>query len=106
MDITHVMPVGLALIMALSGCASGRMDTVGPEPRPLGRDLPAYQAPAEPTLSARPPVEEPAGTLSLPEVLRATLLQNPELSATAFRGACGRGADPPGGASSQPRARA
>src|SRR5262249_55405559 len=55
-----------------------------PEPRPLGRHLPAYLAPAAPALSAHHPVEEPQGVLSLEVVLRAGLLQNPELSAAAF----------------------
>jgi len=85
MDVTHLMPVGIVLIVTLSGCASERMEALWPEPRPLARDLPTYRAPAEPSLSARPPIEEPQGALSLEEVLRAALLQNPELSATAFK---------------------
>ena len=72
MDITHVMPVGLALMVALFGCTSERMDAAGPEPRPLGRDLPAYRAPAEPSPSARPPVEEPEGPFSLAESTHRT----------------------------------
>ena len=84
MDVTHLMPVGIALIVTLSGCASERMEVLGPEPRPLEETSQLTEPPAEPSLSARPPDEEPQGTLSLEEVLRAALLQNPELSSTAF----------------------
>ena len=84
MDVTHLMPIGIVLIVTLSGCASERLETLGPEPRPLGRDLPTYRASAKPSLSAQPPIEEPHGALSLEEVLRTALLQNPDLSSTAF----------------------
>jgi cobalt-zinc-cadmium efflux system outer membrane protein len=50
----------------------------------LGRDLPAYRAPAAPFPPAQPPVGELKGALSLEEVLRAALLRNPALSSTAF----------------------
>ena len=84
MDVTHLMPIGIVLIVTLSGCASERLETLGPEPHPLGRDFPTYRASAKPSLSAQPPNEEPHGALSLEEVLRAALLQNPDLSSTAF----------------------
>lgn len=84
MDVTRLMPIGIALLTALSGCATRQMEAVWPEPRPLGINLPAYRAPAEPSRSAHPLLEEPRGALRLEDVLRATLLQNPELSATAF----------------------
>ena len=85
MDVTHLMPIGITLLVALSGCAARQMEAGWPEPRPLGRDLPAYHPAAELSLSTHPLLEEPHGTLSLEDVLRTALLQNPELSATAFQ---------------------
>jgi outer membrane protein, heavy metal efflux system len=84
MDVTHLMPAGMVLIVALSGCAPERMEAIWPEPRPLGREFAAYKPPDEPLRSSQVSPLEPTGVLRLEEVLRRALLQNPELSATAF----------------------
>jgi cobalt-zinc-cadmium efflux system outer membrane protein len=84
MNVKPLMPAGIVLFVALHGCAAERQETVWPEPRPLGREVPVSRAPAEPAPISRLPVEEPTGVLRLEDVLRAALLRNPELSATAF----------------------
>jgi len=84
MEVTHLMPAGMALIVALSGCAPERRDAIWPAPRPLGSALAAYKPPAEPPRPSQVSPLEPTGVLRLEEVLRMALLQNPELSATAF----------------------
>jgi cobalt-zinc-cadmium efflux system outer membrane protein len=85
MDVTHLMPVGMILIV-LSGCASVRMEAVRPEPRPLGQHVPAFQAPdvlpANPSHGPQP--EEPTGVLTLRQALALALLWNPELASTAW----------------------
>ncbi len=61
-------------------CAEG-----APEPRMLGRDLPAYQAPLDPGAPARPEVRaEPSGTLTLVEALRAAVSRSPALAAFSW----------------------
>jgi outer membrane protein, heavy metal efflux system len=86
MDVTHLMPVGMVLIVALSGCASERIEAVRPEPRPLGQHVPAFQAPEElPANPSRgPQPEEPTGVLTLRQVLALALLRNPELASIAW----------------------
>ena len=67
MDVTHLMPVGMVLLLALAGCASERMEAVRPEPRLLGQHASAFQTPQEPpTIPARGlQLEEPTGVLTL-----------------------------------------
>ena len=52
-----------------------------PAPSPLGRELPAFEAPADPAapLPDNPP--EPIGVIRLGDALAAALLRNPELAA-------------------------
>jgi outer membrane protein, heavy metal efflux system len=85
MDVKQLMSVAIVLIITLSGCASERMEAVWPEPRPLGRDIPAYRAASEPLPPSRTIVKEPRGLLNLQDVLQVVLLQNPELSTAAFQ---------------------
>src|SRR5262245_44176203 len=86
MDVTHLMPVGVVLIAALSGCASARMEAVWPEPRPLGQHEPAFQAPKEPPAipSPGPQPEEPTGVLTLRQALALAPLQNPALASATW----------------------
>jgi cobalt-zinc-cadmium efflux system outer membrane protein len=86
MDITYLMPVGMVLIVTLSGCAPERMEAVWPEPRPLGHNIPAFQAPEEPPAnpSRRPQPEEPTGVLTLRQALAQALLGNPRLASVAW----------------------
>jgi len=55
------------------------------EPRPLGRDLPAYQAPVDPGAAAIPEASaEPSGTLTLADALRAAVSRSPALAAFSW----------------------
>ena len=83
-----MLGIGIAAL-ALSGCGSlgaGEPDKGWPEPRPLGRELPAVRAPAGPAAYDAPPVviTEPAGALELRQALALALLQSPELSAFSY----------------------
>ncbi len=57
-----------------------------PESRPPGGEIPAPHSPLESPemLPSGPAISEPAGDLTLREVLSLALLQNPELKAFAF----------------------
>ena len=55
-----------------------------PTAYPLGRDLPAFEAPATATVLLPDPPAEPIGVLRLGDALAAALLRNPELAADAF----------------------
>jgi cobalt-zinc-cadmium efflux system outer membrane protein len=70
----------LLLATALPSRAEGP-----PDPRPLGRDLPAYQAPVDPNAPALPEAAaEPSGTLTLADALRAAVSRSPTLSAFSW----------------------
>jgi cobalt-zinc-cadmium efflux system outer membrane protein len=86
MDVSHLMPVGMVLIVVLSGCASERMEAVWPEPRPLGQHVPAFQVPEAPSAipSRGPQPDEPTGVLTLRQALALALLQNPALASAAW----------------------
>ena len=76
-------PCGVILALALASCTPSYVDTVWPDLRPLGQDVPTYHP-----LTASPvsltATEEPVGVLSLREVLRLTLLRNPDLTTFAL----------------------
>ncbi len=55
-----------------------------PTPYPVGRDLPAFEAPAEAGASETGMPPEPEGVLRLETALAAVLLRNPELAADAY----------------------
>jgi outer membrane protein, heavy metal efflux system len=58
-----------------------------PDPRPIGSDLPAFRAPAEPPASVPPPgppPAEPAAPLALRDALALALLHSPELADFSF----------------------
>src|SRR5919109_2751062 len=86
MDVTHLMPIGIVLLVSLSGCATERMEAVWPEPRPLAQNVPAFQAPEElPANPSRgPQPEEPTGVLTLRQALALALLHNPALASAAW----------------------
>src|SRR5262245_54860130 len=81
MDYRGAVPLGLICLLALTHCASLDSQTVWPEPRPLGRDLPASQP--QPPVEARltRDVREPTGVVTLAQVQAQALLQNPRLAA-------------------------
>jgi hypothetical protein len=66
MRVKRLMSGAIVLIITLSGCAPKRMEAVWPQPRPLGRDIPAYRAPSEPLRPSRTIVKEPEGSLTAP----------------------------------------
>ncbi len=45
MSLKYLVPLGAALVLALTGCAPPDIQTVWPEPRPLGKDIPSYRPP-------------------------------------------------------------
>lgn len=99
---TRLMRVLTASLLA--GCASAPISEP-PEPRPLGAELPAYDAPSDPTpfepASAGPgsrgtskpgaseasptvPPMSPEGLVSLDDALAAALLQSPDLASFSW----------------------
>ncbi len=80
-------PVVAALLVPLVGCVVAAPQPVSlPERRPLGRGLPGYRAPLEPSASssAAPALEDPTGVLTLQQALALALLHNPELAASSW----------------------
>lgn len=68
---------------ALLGCSGADAADPWPEPRPIARETPAFQAPAEPPRkeAAREPVAtEPEGPLVLQDALALALMRSPELA--------------------------
>jgi cobalt-zinc-cadmium efflux system outer membrane protein len=55
-----------------------------PAPYPIGRELPAFEAPAAPTAPPADVPPEPTGVLRLEDALAAVLLRSPELAADAY----------------------
>jgi cobalt-zinc-cadmium efflux system outer membrane protein len=79
---TLVVPA--TLIFVLAACASpGQLDE--PEPRSLGRDLPAYRADAVPReVSPEPAAPAPDGVVTLRSALAAALLGSPDLASASW----------------------
>lgn len=76
----------LAGLVALGGCAASQISSAPPEPRPIGKDIPAFQAPelpvdGEPGLAE---LVEPSGALTLQDAQALALMQNPELAAFSY----------------------
>ncbi len=55
-----------------------------PAPFPIGRELPAFEAPASPGAALPDAPTEPTGELRLEDALAAALLRNPDLAADAY----------------------
>ncbi len=70
----------LAVGLALSLLAKAQ----APAPYPVGRDLPAFEAPAANGAAPGDAPLEPMGELHLRDALAAALLRNPELAADAY----------------------
>lgn len=71
------------LCLVLAGCATTPyLDPARIEPRPLGRDIPAYQPPLQPPEAAplAQAVSTPVGLLTLPQAHALALLQHPKLA--------------------------
>lgn len=80
------IPVGVALLCMLASCTALPVTTVGPEPRPLGHDLPVFRPPLQPseTAAGLPRAAQPIGVLGLRQALALALLYNPELASFAW----------------------
>ncbi len=70
----------LFLATGFVGCTVSRENMAWPKPRPLGQDIPAFQAPTTPKKN-KPSLllKEPTGALSLKKALTLALIHNPEL---------------------------
>lgn len=78
-----VTTASLCFLMLLPPSAAGADGP--PHAAALGGDLPAYQAPPDPTASAIPEAAaEPSGTLTLPVALRAAVSRSPALAAFSW----------------------
>lgn len=86
MSLKYLFPLGTALVLALAGCVPPDIQAVWPEPRPLGKDIPAYRPLPQPPDEARPArqVREPTGVVTLPQAQALALLHNPKLAAFAW----------------------
>lgn len=71
------------LVLPAAGCAVKDRGWV--EPRPLGKDIPAYHPPMQPEAGAADvSVEEPTGNVTLRQALALALLRNPDLASTSW----------------------
>lgn len=73
----------LTMSIGLAGCAANRPEAAQPSPRPLGRDIPAFQAGPSPL---RDPAEfdEPVGAMTVRRAVVLALMRNPELQAVSW----------------------
>jgi len=71
-----LIAAGLSVPLASRGQA--------PAPHPVGRELPAFEAPGSPGAALPEAPPEPTGVLRLEDALAAALLRNPELAADAY----------------------
>jgi cobalt-zinc-cadmium efflux system outer membrane protein len=75
------------LAVGLVGCTASPLDERWHQPRPLGRDMPAYRAPQTPTPNDAPataPAELKDKPLALNRAVAAALMHNPELAGFAW----------------------
>lgn len=73
----------LTMSIGLASCAANRPEAAQPSPRPLGREVPAFQAGPPPV---REPAEfdEPVGAMTLRRAVTLALMRNPELQAFSW----------------------
>ena len=75
------------LFVAIGGVCSAWVSAQAEDavaPRSLGREIPAFEAPREPTAGSAEAIREPEGDLTLAEALRSALLRSPELAAFSW----------------------
>jgi cobalt-zinc-cadmium efflux system outer membrane protein len=86
MSLLYLCALLMAASIGVTGCAIPHVGGLAPEPRPLGQNVPAFQAPQEPpaipSYGLQP--EEPTGVLTLRQALALALLRNPELASAAW----------------------
>ena len=83
MSLKYLFALGIALAMGLLGCTTPPLPTVWPEPRVLGKMLPTYTPPLQPS-TASPAIQEipePTGALTLPQAQTLAVQHNPKLAA-------------------------
>jgi cobalt-zinc-cadmium efflux system outer membrane protein len=73
----------LALSAALAPSVTAQ-PLLAPDPRPLGRGLSTFEAPADAAAAGPPEPVEPDGVLHLSDALAAALLGNPSLAARSY----------------------
>ncbi|MBI4563358.1 MAG: TolC family protein [Planctomycetes bacterium] len=74
--------VAITLAIGLGGCTSPNAEEGWPEPRPLGRDVPAFRPPPSPDDYGELPLQtaESEGDLTLREAVALALLRSPDLA--------------------------
>ena len=78
--------LSIAIMLSLTGCTVGPVDTVWPQPRPLGRDIAVFRPPRDVSSDDRTDlkIEEPDGDITLRQALSLALMKNPELAAFSW----------------------
>ncbi|UCG51637.1 MAG: TolC family protein [Candidatus Latescibacterota bacterium] len=86
MFVRYMIALCITGVMGTMGCASHNIGTALPEPRRLGYDIAAFNAPEDASVQepAGADVEEPTGFLSLGDALALALMKNPELAAFSW----------------------
>lgn len=86
MNLRTILALCISLPAALTGCANVQPNAL-PEPRPLGKEIPAFQAQVNQgeSLDEALLLDEPTGILTLREALALALLKNPELAAFSYK---------------------
>lgn len=86
MHLKYSFLFGTIIIIGLAGCATSRIDSHLPAPRPLGSDLSTFRPLPEPEKKSEKslPIEEPTGALRLRQALSLALLHNPELASFSW----------------------
>jgi outer membrane protein, heavy metal efflux system len=83
MYMKYLIALGIALAMGLLGCTTPPLPTVWPEPRALGKMLPTYTPPLQPS-TASPAIQEisePTGVLTLLQAQTLAVQHHPKLAA-------------------------
>jgi len=86
MKLRTILALCISLPAALIGCANVQPNAL-PEPRPLGKEIPAFHAQInqEESLNEALLPDEPTRILNLRESLALALLKNPELAAFSYK---------------------
>ncbi len=82
MFVRYTVALVVAGTIAMGGCAPHRLQPTLPQPRPLGSDLVAFEAPRNPGARIAPAGDtgEPTGVITLRDALALALMKNPELA--------------------------
>jgi cobalt-zinc-cadmium efflux system outer membrane protein len=75
---------GATAVLSATLSVSAQAQSHGPDPLPLGRELPAFEAPSDPAAAPPGAPPDPAGALRLRDALAAALLGSPTLAARSY----------------------